>query len=153
MEYYHALDLSLSNCGYAIFGAIGNLLRVGSIHTDPKKSHGQRLEIIHDALTLLRNKYPTKSLILESGFCRFNKATLALGEVKGVTILVYADCEITEYAPKSIKKIVTGSGKSSKEEVAAKVGRRYPGIEFENWDMSDAVSVGVAYFLKHNILE
>lgn len=151
MEFVHALDLSLSNTGYSIFDVEGKLIKTGSIYTDIKKKHGQRLEIIHDALTFLRNKYPTKMLILERGFCKFNKATLALGEVKGVCLLVYADCDVEEYSPSSIKKIITGNGKGSKEEVASIIQKKYPFIEFENYDATDSAAAGLCHFIKNKI--
>lgn len=58
----------------------------------------------------------------EKGFFRFPHETQALFKVMGVADLVAWQKQRTEYieiAPTTIKKLLTGSGKATKEDVAA----------------------------------
>lgn len=87
-----------------------------------KKCHGQMLsEIAHEFRTYLTQE-PDAILVREKGFFRFAAETEVLCRVIGVTDL-YAWATgkkvFEEIAPTAIKKELTGSGKATKEEVAA----------------------------------
>ena len=57
--------------------------------------------------------------------------------------------EFIEYAPSTIKKTLTGSGKAGKDKVAAAV-TEFTGIDhFEYDDESDACAVGITWLLKN----
>lgn len=73
-----------------------------------------------------------------------------LGELNGIYKLELAKrkIEFDVIAPSSIKKIVTGSGKATKDEVAKKLPQfvlNYDHFKFNNNDETDSVAVGVAY--------
>ena len=60
--------------------------------------------------------------VREKGFSRFPRETQALFKVIGVADLVAWQKKRAEYheiAPTTIKKLLTGSGKATKEDVAA----------------------------------
>lgn len=60
--------------------------------------------------------------VREKGFSRFPHETQVLFKVVGVTDLAaWQKCRAAyeEIAPSAVKKLLTGSGKASKEEVAA----------------------------------
>lgn len=46
-----------------------------------------------------------------------------------------------------VKKLVTGNGRATKEEVKAAVEERF-GVECENYHESDAIAVGLAYLIQ-----
>lgn len=46
------------------------------------------------------------------------------------------------------KKLATGKGNSKKDEVAAAVSKKYPGVEFETDDHSDALGISIAAHMK-----
>lgn len=48
-----------------------------------------------------------------------------------------------------MKKILTGSGKASKQDVADALADHVGNLEYASDDESDAVAVGVAWILKH----
>ena len=53
-------------------------------------------------------------------------------------------------APQSVKKIVAGSGRATKEEVRDSLSKYivdFESISFNNYDESDAVAIAVAYGL------
>ena len=61
-----------------------------------------------------------------------------------------------DYAPKSIKAVVSGSGNSTKEELQQSLSKYLSlseGFEFANYDESDAVSVVLTYLIKEKMLE
>lgn len=73
-----------------------------------------------------------------------------LGELNGIYkyILSNNNIQFDVIAPSSVKKIVTGSGKSKKPEVAAHLPSfvaNYQSFNFNNYDETDSVAVGVAY--------
>ncbi len=73
-----------------------------------------------------------------------------LGELNGMYKMELSKrkIEFDVIAPSSVKKIVGGSGKSSKEEVAAKLPTfviNYHNFTFNNNDETDSVAVGIAY--------
>ena len=57
-----------------------------------------------------------------------------------------------EIAPTTVKKLLTGSGKASKEEVAAALERFVGKQEYAVDDESDAVAVGIAWLASQNLI-
>ena len=58
-----------------------------------------------------------------------------------------------EIAPTAIKKALTGSGKATKEEVAAALEKYVGKLEYDVDDLSDACAVGVAWLLQKNMID
>lgn len=57
-----------------------------------------------------------------------------------------------EIAPASVKKLVTGSGKASKDEVMSALARYIGQWEYACDDESDAAAVGVAWLIQSGLL-
>lgn len=150
--YVFAIDPSLSNTGVVIFDVNGRVVRILSICTSSKKTHGVRLGEIYDSLVALRNHYPCDILICENGFTRYNKATQALYKVRGIIELIFCDCECIFLAPKEIKKFVGGDGRMKKDDLRKVILNKYEDIKFEDTDQSDAFAIGLTWFLKNNII-
>jgi len=152
MEYIFALDLSISNSGIAIFNKNASLEKIQSIKTNPSDSHGIRLKQIADKLIELRLGYPPQTVIIERGFSLHNIATQVLYRVHGIANYVFYDCEQIYYAPTSIKKAITGDGKADKKLVQKMIKEIYQDIKFKDFDQSDAVAIGLTYFIKDGVL-
>ena len=146
--YIWALDLSLRNSGFCVFDDKRNILQIGSIPTTAKDSDGVRLKTIADSLIKVSKKFPADIIIIEKGFFRFYKASQQLNKVLGLVNYLFWDIKQVYYAPTTIKKTITGSGKAKKEEVKDCVLLEYPNISIENDDESDALAVGLTYFKK-----
>lgn len=58
-----------------------------------------------------------------------------------------------EIAPASVKKLIAGNGRASKEDVAAALDRYVGRQDYECDDESDATAVGVAWLLQHGYVE
>lgn len=85
-----------------------------------KASHGEILAAIYDLLCKL--SVGIDVFVREKGFSRFPHETQALFKVVGVADLAaWQKCRAVyeEIAPTAVKKLLSGSGKASKEEVAA----------------------------------
>lgn len=146
-KYVLALDLSLSQSGGCIFEENGNPISVFSVPTSAKLTTGERLKIIADKLFEKKNSYNFTVVVLEAGFSRFSISTQQLFRCHGIANYVFYDIEQIYYAPSSIKKIVGGSGRTEKKEIRRIVEEKYSYLNISNEDESDAVSIGMAYFI------
>ena len=119
-----------------------------------KKCHGQILSEIYDLITELA--VDVAVFVREKGFSRFPHETQALFKVVGVADLAAwrtSKTEFVEIAPTTVKKLLTGSGKAGKEEVAASL-RQYVGKQvYAIDDESDAVAVGVVWLIMNKMVE
>lgn len=143
MSYIYGLDLSMSDTGITIFDDTKPIF-IGSVATNPEKSHGERLKEIYDFLSFLRDKYPPNVVCIERGFSRFNNSTQVLYKVHGIVNMLFCDIEQIYYTPKTIKDSIV-SGKASKEEIKDKILEKYPDIIFKNNDESDAFAIVLTY--------
>lgn len=151
-DFVYAFDLSMASSGVVIFDNKGNVKHITSIPTKDKDEHGVRLKTIADVILKLRDKYPTKTIIVERGFSRFPLATQAIYKVHGIICYLFADCEQIYYPPKKVKEVIV-SGKATKKQVQEKINKIYIDIDFKNEDESDAFAVGLTYFIKNNIID
>ena len=118
-----------------------------------KKCHGQILSEIYDLITELA--VDVAVFVREKGFSRFPHETQALFKVVGIADLAaWRTCrtEFVEIASTAVKKLLTGSGKASKEEVAAAL-ETYVGEQmYESDDESDALAVGMAWLMLNTMI-
>lgn len=91
-------------------------------------------------------------LAIEAPFYARNvQTTLKLGRAQGVAIAaaLASGLEVSEYAPRKVKKAVTGRGDASKEQVAAMVLRMLPELaqrpEAQAPDATDALAVALCH--------
>lgn len=167
-----AMDLSMSSPGFAVLGIYEGkpmVLYNNVIKTDSKQSHGRRLISISEEIGDILSEYEDEIeyYVREKGFSRFPNVTQTLFKVVGMTdyIISYYHSDkqimVDEIATTSVKKLVTGNGKSSKEEVAEHVFRM---LQIENTDdyytksgklkddLTDALAVGLAYYIKEGLI-
>lgn len=158
-----ALDLSLTAPGFCVLEITGkgvNLIEVIHIKTDSKQTRGERLQHIEFALTKFVNKHKPFDYVVREDFQSPNSYTnKTTYSVWGVSDLVLARFGYTfddEINPKSVKKIITGSGKAEKSEVAESVRKLLnlkPTFQFQKDDESDACAIGLAYLLDKKIID
>lgn len=118
------IDPGTSVMGYGIINCVGDemeLLSLGIIHLSKYNDHMLKLKhIFHRSLQLIKD-YKPDELAIEAPFYGKNvQSMLKLGRAQGTTIAaaLYRDIPIFEYAPRKIKKSITGNGNASKEQVA-----------------------------------
>ena len=156
---YIGLDMSLSSAGVAVIEVENRqprLLIATRARTNPKHNHGKRLYAIASKLRTITEEYgPFDAVIREQGFSRFAKATQAIFKSIGISDVVFKDFDIVEYSPTTIKKIIGGQGRSSKDSVEDAVRwildipEEY---KFESDDASDAVAIILTHLIKENLI-
>lgn len=117
------IDPGITNTGYGIISFKSNKFQYiahGAIITDSKKTQGERLLQIYNGILKLINTYkPIKAGIETLYFAKNVTSALSVSEARGVVLLAFAVCniDVTEYAPNTIKKAVTGIALAEKKQV------------------------------------
>ncbi|WP_298632131.1 crossover junction endodeoxyribonuclease RuvC [uncultured Porphyromonas sp.] len=143
--------------GYGVLRIAGNkptLEAMGILRLDRYKSHYDRLLKIQEAVEALISRYAPTAMALEAPFYGVNvQTTLKLGRAQGAAMVaaLKAGVAVTEYAPSTIKRMVTGKGNASKEQVAALLQYMLKIPEeamMEKNDATDAVAVALTHHLQ-----
>ena len=148
-----ALDLSLSCTGYAVCDKLGNPLEIAHIETSSKLETNDRLKIIGDKLLDIKDRFYIDTVVFENSFYRHIKATQMLYQVRGIAMYIFCDCNLKFYAPTTVKKLIGGTGKASKEDLQNKILELYPDVKFSCNDESDAFALILCYMIENNIIE
>lgn len=112
--------------------------------------HYVKLKLIFERTIELIDTYHPDEIAIEAPFFGKNvQSMLKLGRAQGVAMAagLSRDIPITEYAPLKIKMSITGSGKASKEQVAAMLKstlklKTLP----KNLDATDGLAAAVCHF-------
>lgn len=166
-----SMDLSISQPGFAVMKVDKEsrepvVLSKTFIKTNAKQTHGQRLTDIAVEIERLIEEYSPNRYVREKAFGRHAGSTMILNKVVGMTdYIMYRDegvLSIEEIAVGTIKKVVTGSGRASKVEVAEGVFKILGIVDTESYytargalidDLTDAVAVGLTYMQKYEMIE
>ena len=117
------LDPGTATTGYAIVNAeksVFNVLEYGLIETSKDGFTSERLLSIYRDVTDILKKYTPDVVVIEKIFFATNaKTAISVGQAQGVMLLSAANSKIAvaEYAPGTIKKVVTGDGRADKKKV------------------------------------
>ena len=102
-----------SNGARSVYVAHGHIRVKGATFAD-------RLGHIHAALSDVIDEYQPAQVAIEQVFVSNNAmSALKLGQARGaaITAVVSRDIPVSEYAARSVKQVVTGSGNSDKQQV------------------------------------
>ncbi len=145
------LDPGLRHAGWGIIESAGNnLVHVadGVVTADPELPLAERLHFIHTALTRIVEEFkPMEAAIEETFVSKDARATLKLGQARGVAILVPAAAGIplAEYAPNQVKKSVVGVGHAEKEQIRRMVQVLLPKSRAASADAADALAIAICH--------
>src|SRR5260221_2102153 len=103
-----------------------DILEWGLIETDKETKPHIRLHEIHEQMLQILDKFKPNVLVMEKIFMFNNaKTVIRVSQAQGVILLASANTgfkiEVFEYAPATIKKLITGSGRANKKEVESSV--------------------------------
>ncbi len=107
-----------------------------------------RLLAIHTELTAVIDRYGPVTMAVEDLFNAKNaRSSLILGHARGVILLAGASAGLTvaEYAPREVKKALTGNGAAAKEQVRFMVMRLLTLKDSPPLDQSDALAVALTH--------
>ena len=145
------LDPGLGTTGWGAIAVEGNRLSHianGQIKTDAKMPLPVRLVALDAALAAIIAAHRPYSAAVEEVFVNDNpQSTLKLAHARGVVLLgaARAGLAVGEYAPRLVKKAVTGVGNASKEQVRFMVERLLPGVAISGPDAADALAVAICH--------
>ena len=132
----------------------------GLIETNKELKKEERLEIIFEKTKKLIERFSPDAFIFEKVFFSNNaKTVIAVGQAQGVMLLAARKLNIfvAEYAPGTIKKMITGSGRANKKEVQEHVRRilgnkvkseKRKKTHFDN--AADALAIAMTHAMKVN---
>lgn len=90
----------------------------GLVETDKDGTPGKRLFNIHKQIINILTKYNPDIFAIEMLFFATNaKTAIRVGQAQGVMLLAAASqsVKVVEYAPGTIKKVITGNGRADKK--------------------------------------
>lgn len=151
------LDLSLSSSGRCIFSN-NKVITYGKIMTKKKDFEDDldRLKYIADEVQQIINEHQVDFAVIEDSVpAKRSRSVMQLNILKGEVIrtLTLNFIPVGLLFPATVKKLVTGNGKSSKEEVAQYIRENY--IDCGEYDDSqskkktsdiyDAIAIAIAW--------
>lgn len=145
------LDPGLRNTGWGVIESEGSRLIYvadGAVHSDADTPLAERLLQIHEQiLSVLKEFAPDEAAIEETFVNTDARATLKLGQARGVVMLAPAFCKIpvSEYAPNTVKKSVVGAGHADKMQVKHMVKLLLPRAEMKTADSTDALAIAICH--------
>ncbi len=144
------IDPGSRRTGYGVIDCVGD--RVSYITSGiirlPNVSLPERLKIIYDGVSEIIVQYKPYSMgIEEVFFAKDPRAALKLGQARGAALVAAGNSRLTigEYAAKSVKLAVVGTGSANKQQVQMMVSSllRLPSVPSE--DASDALAVAICH--------
>lgn len=148
------IDPGTAICGFGVIALEGGRLRLvdaGCIRTESEDTDAARLRQLHHALRQLLSEHHPERVGIERLFLQRNVQTaMAVGQARGVALLVAAEADVTidEPTPNEVKQAVCGNGAADKQQVAAMVERLLAvslvGVPDDATDAL-AIAIGTAY--------
>ncbi|MBF0442822.1 MAG: crossover junction endodeoxyribonuclease RuvC [Oligoflexales bacterium] len=129
------------------------IVDVGVIKTDVSMPYSERISLIHEAVYEIICCHSPHICIIEKAFVGINSlSALKLGEARGALLCAIhrAGVKAREVAPTEVKKLVTGDGRASKEQVNMALATL---LNFKRgtlpYDASDALAIALYYGMVH----
>jgi crossover junction endodeoxyribonuclease RuvC len=148
------VDPGLNRTGYAVLERSENspLLREGGVlRTTAGLSLAERILELGRGLREIIDEYQPQILAIEQVFSttKFPKTAILMAHARGALLFAAADAgvPIAHYTPTQIKRILTGSGHASKEQIQQAI-RQELNLEkvLEPNDVADAFAVALCHY-------
>jgi crossover junction endodeoxyribonuclease RuvC len=148
------IDPGLYRTGYALLERTPTgprLCEGGVIRSTRSKSLAQRVHEIGSGLREVLEQYRPASMAIEQVFSmvRNPKSALLMAHARGAILMAAEDAGllVVHYTPTQIKKLLTGSGRASKEQVQHAISREL-GLDhlLEPNDVADAFAIALCHY-------
>jgi crossover junction endodeoxyribonuclease RuvC len=145
------VDPGLRRTGWGVVAISGNALAfvaAGTVTAPLDGALADRLAALHDGLAeVVRAWQPDEAAVEETFVNRDARATLKLGQARGVALLVpaRAGIAVAEYAPNAVKKAIVGAGHAEKGQMRAMVKVLLPRADFDTDDAADALAIAICH--------
>jgi len=149
------IDPGSITTGYSIFNANGELISHGAINLSVNSDLGERLIAVNKFVKdMIKSQLPS-AISCENQYSGVNvQSLLTLREIVASIRMAAAEygVDFFLFAPTTVKKTVTGSGKSNKDEVAEEVIKLFnlDPNEMTDRNVTDAIAIGLTYIRKLN---
>lgn len=153
-QIYLGIDPGLNRTGYAILerSARGPILREGGvIRSTATLTLAERVLEIGTGLREVIAQYQPQAMAIEQVFSKVNhpKTAILMAHARGAILFAAAEAKlpIMHYSPRQVKKLLTGAGTASKEQVQRAVQRELR-LEklLEPNDVADATGVALCHY-------
>lgn len=156
---FMSFDISSVSTGVAVMDqeANGNLTIVytSNIITNSKDKTGKRLKIFAEEMTGLLSEFKPDYIIKETTICRNGNQFINMKFFAAFELVLELEGypRYFEYAPTTIKKVVAGHGRATKEAVAEAI-LTYTSVDVSDMtnDETDAIAIGLTHIGKTSIL-
>ena len=145
------IDPGLRRTGWGIIASEGTRLSHianGTLKTEASASLSERLLQIHTQLSAVLAEWtPDEAAVEETFVNKDARATLKLGQARGIALLVPASAGllVAEYAPNMVKKSVVGAGHAHKDQISAMINILLPRCSPDSADAADALAVAITH--------
>jgi crossover junction endodeoxyribonuclease RuvC len=145
------LDPGLRRTGWGVIVIEGaKLTHIAHGVVAPKETAplSERLLAVFDGVVEVVGRYAPDEAAIEETFVTANgSSTLKLGHARAAAILAPARAGliVAEYAAKTVKKALVGTGGADKAQVAFMVARLLPAAGAASADAADALAVAIAH--------
>lgn len=155
------IDPGTNIMGYSVIKVEKNeieLIVMDVLKLNKLSDHALKLNKIFETTLRIIDTYHPDFLAIEAPFVGKNaQSAIKLGRAQGVGIAaaLHRSIPVHEYSPRKIKQSITGNGSSSKEQIAAMVGRmvKLPYDSSKYLDATDAIAVAICHFLQKGKIE
>ena len=145
------IDPGLRHTGWGIIELEGSRLSYvadGAVHSVNEDDLATRLLQIHQQILAVLSEFMPEEAAIEETFVNKDaRATLKLGQARGVVMLapVLLKIPVAEYAPNVIKKTVVGVGHAEKDQVKHMVKILLPRAQLNTSDSIDALAIAICH--------
>jgi crossover junction endodeoxyribonuclease RuvC len=145
------IDPGLRRTGWGLIACQGTRLSHladGVILSDQALSLAERLVQLRVQLAQVIAEWQPDEAAVEETFVNSDaRATLKLGQARGIALLVPAEAGIAvaEYAPNQVKKTVVGSGHAEKDQIHHMVKVLLPRAQPKSADAADALAIAICH--------
>jgi crossover junction endodeoxyribonuclease RuvC len=145
------IDPGLRRTGWGIIESDGSRLSYvasGTITSDSEEQLAYRLRELYEGISSVLASYKPAEAAVEETFVNENaKATLKLGQARGMALLAPAmkGLRVAEYPPNLIKKTVVGAGHADKKQIQFMIGLLLPKAKVEGADEADALAIAICH--------
>ena len=147
------IDPGLNTTGYGVIDVSSGkvrLLEAGIVRSGSKKL-AEKIQEIYDGVREVIESFSPEIVAMEQLYSHYDRPTTAIlmGHARGAICLAAAqsDIEVVSYAATKVKKILTGSGRASKDQIQRAIKLelgldKYP----DPPDVADALAIALCQF-------
>lgn len=148
------IDPGIHTTGYGLLETVNGQLRfleAGVIRSGKEELElPERIKILHDGIAEIIDEFKPSVVAIEQLYSHYEhpRTAILMGHARGVLMLAAAQkkIDVVSYAATKIKKLITGNGRASKEQMQIAVTRELNLDKIpEPHDAADALAIALAH--------